>query len=67
MYKNLPSTTDDSARVRKLAVLGAGLMGAGIAQVTVNRGVRTLLKDTSEAALSRGQQQVYNGWVCTCS
>ncbi|XP_023682312.1 hydroxyacyl-CoA dehydrogenase trifunctional multienzyme complex subunit alpha a [Paramormyrops kingsleyae] len=48
--------------VTKLAVLGAGLMGAGIAQVTVNRGVGTILKDTSEVALSRGQQQVYNGF-----
>uniref|UniRef100_A0A672T9L4 Trifunctional enzyme subunit alpha, mitochondrial n=1 Tax=Sinocyclocheilus grahami TaxID=75366 RepID=A0A672T9L4_SINGR len=47
--------------VKKLAVLGAGLMGAGIAQVTVDKGVATILKDTTEEGLARGQQQVYKG------
>lgn len=48
---------------RTLAILGAGLMGAGIAQVTVDKGVRTILKDTTVAGLARGQEQVYKGWV----
>ncbi|KAK7940427.1 hypothetical protein WMY93_003753 [Mugilogobius chulae] len=43
--------------VKTLAILGAGLMGAGIAQVTVDKGVHTILKDTTEAGLARGQQQ----------
>uniref|UniRef100_A0A9J8A517 Trifunctional enzyme subunit alpha, mitochondrial n=1 Tax=Cyprinus carpio carpio TaxID=630221 RepID=A0A9J8A517_CYPCA len=47
--------------VKKLAVLGAGLMGAGIAQVTIDKGVATILKDTTEEGLARGQQQVYKG------
>lgn len=47
--------------VKTLAILGAGLMGAGIAQVTVDKGVHTILKDTTEAGLARGQQQVYKG------
>uniref|UniRef100_A0A665X8P0 Trifunctional enzyme subunit alpha, mitochondrial n=1 Tax=Echeneis naucrates TaxID=173247 RepID=A0A665X8P0_ECHNA len=47
--------------VKTLAILGAGLMGAGIAQVTVDKGVHTVLKDTTEAGLARGQQQVYKG------
>ncbi|KAF7694423.1 hypothetical protein HF521_008176 [Silurus meridionalis] len=47
--------------VKTLAILGAGLMGAGIAQVTVDKGVATILKDTALEGLSRGQQQVYNG------
>uniref|UniRef100_A0A3B4AXP3 Trifunctional enzyme subunit alpha, mitochondrial n=1 Tax=Periophthalmus magnuspinnatus TaxID=409849 RepID=A0A3B4AXP3_9GOBI len=47
--------------VKTLAILGAGLMGAGIAQVTVDKGVHTILKDTAEAGLARGQQQVYKG------
>lgn len=38
-------------------------MGAGIAQVTVDKGVRTILKDTTVAGLARGQEQVYKGWV----
>lgn len=47
---------------RTLAILGAGLMGAGIAQVTVDKGVRTILKDTTVAGLARGQEQIYKGW-----
>lgn len=40
-------------------------MGAGIAQVTVDKGVHTILKDTTVAGLARGQEQVYKGWVIT--
>lgn len=46
---------------RTLAVLGAGLMGAGIAQVSVDKGIKTILKDTAQKGLDRGQQQVYKG------
>lgn len=38
-------------------------MGAGVAQVTVDKGVHTILKDTTVAGLARGEQQVYKGWV----
>lgn len=48
---------------RTLAVLGAGLMGAGIAQVSVDKGIKTILKDTAQKGLDRGQQQVYKGYV----
>uniref|UniRef100_A0A4W4DXN2 enoyl-CoA hydratase n=1 Tax=Electrophorus electricus TaxID=8005 RepID=A0A4W4DXN2_ELEEL len=47
--------------LKTLAILGAGLMGAGIAQVTVDKGVATILKDTTLEGLARGQQQVYKG------
>ncbi|XP_003472907.1 trifunctional enzyme subunit alpha, mitochondrial [Cavia porcellus] len=47
--------------VKQLAILGAGLMGAGIAQVSVDKGVKTLLKDATVAGLGRGQQQVFKG------
>ena len=41
--------------VKTIAVLGAGLMGAGIAQVSVsNGGYRVLLKDKDAAGVSRG-------------
>lgn len=40
-------------------------MGAGIAQVMVDKGVRTILKDTTVAGLARGQEQVYKGCVIT--
>ena len=40
--------------VHKLAVLGAGLMGSGIATVSVEAGVDVRLKDASFEALGRG-------------
>ncbi|KAL4630574.1 trifunctional enzyme subunit alpha, mitochondrial-like [Arapaima gigas] len=48
--------------VKNVAVLGAGLMGAGIAQVTIDKGIHTILKDTTMEGLSRGQEQVYKGF-----
>ncbi|KAG9469098.1 hypothetical protein GDO78_021195 [Eleutherodactylus coqui] len=47
--------------VKNLAILGAGLMGAGIAQVSVDKGIKTILKDTTVEGLGRGQQQVFKG------
>uniref|UniRef100_A0A8D0CPD7 Hydroxyacyl-CoA dehydrogenase trifunctional multienzyme complex subunit alpha a n=1 Tax=Sander lucioperca TaxID=283035 RepID=A0A8D0CPD7_SANLU len=45
--------------VKRLAILGAGLMGAGIAQVSVHKGLTAILKDTTEESISRGHEQVY--------
>src|SRR5262249_36095909 len=38
----------------RIGVLGAGFMGAGIAQVLVYKGVSIVLKDRDHAALGRG-------------
>uniref|UniRef100_A0A669E5V4 Trifunctional enzyme subunit alpha, mitochondrial n=1 Tax=Oreochromis niloticus TaxID=8128 RepID=A0A669E5V4_ORENI len=48
--------------VKKLAILGAGLMGAGIAQVSVDKGFTTILKDTTEDAISKGYEKVYKSF-----
>jgi len=44
--------------VKTLAVLGAGLMGAGIAQVTATKGIRTLLKDKTPEGVARGEKHI---------
>src|SRR5436853_590628 len=52
---------DPSARprkVEKVAMLGAGLMGAGIAYVTADAGIAVRLKDKDDAALGRGLKQI---------
>jgi enoyl-CoA hydratase/long-chain 3-hydroxyacyl-CoA dehydrogenase len=43
---------------RCLGVIGAGLMGAGIANVTVDKGIETVLIDVNQEALDRGLKQI---------
>lgn len=44
--------------VDKVAVLGAGLMGAGVAYVTTNAGITVRMKDRDDASLARGLKTV---------
>ena len=46
---------------RSIGILGAGLMGAGIAQVSIDKGIKTVLKDVSDVGLSRGVFQIKDG------
>lgn len=50
------------AHVRKLAILGAGLMGAGIAQVSLNKGMQILVKDMNSEAIGRGLHQIQKNY-----
>ena len=45
-------------KVEKIAMLGAGLMGAGIAYVAAEAGIVVRLKDRDDAALGRGLRQI---------
>lgn len=47
---------------KTIGVLGAGLMGAGIVQVTIDKGYNVILKDTNDAGLSRGMGQIQKGF-----
>jgi len=49
-----PAQVDDQ-RVRKLGVLGAGMMGAGIALVSALAGIEVVLIDASQEAADRGK------------
>uniref|UniRef100_A0A6B2E958 Trifunctional enzyme subunit alpha, mitochondrial n=1 Tax=Phlebotomus kandelakii TaxID=1109342 RepID=A0A6B2E958_9DIPT len=51
-----------SLPVKTIGVLGAGLMGAGIVQVSVDKGYNVVMKDTTDAGLSRGLGQVQTGF-----
>jgi enoyl-CoA hydratase/long-chain 3-hydroxyacyl-CoA dehydrogenase len=44
--------------VKTIGVLGAGLMGAGVAEVSAGKGFNVLLKDLNHAGLSRGMNQI---------
>lgn len=36
-------------------------MGAGIAQVSIDKGYKVIMKDMSSKGLARGQDQIYKG------
>lgn len=46
---------------RKIAVVGAGLMGAGIVQVSIDKGYDVIMKDTNQSGLYRGISQIQKG------
>jgi len=50
---NRPAAPDQS--VKKLGVIGAGMMGAGIAYVAANAGIEVVLIDSAQDAADRGR------------
>src|SRR5690606_4490574 len=50
---NRPKVPDQT--VRKLGVLGAGMMGAGIAHVAASAGIEVVLIDATQEAADRGK------------
>jgi 3-hydroxybutyryl-CoA dehydrogenase len=47
--------------VERIGVLGAGVMGSGIAQVAATAGYDTVCYDVDAGALDRGQEHVTTG------
>ena len=45
----------DDQKVRKVGVLGAGMMGAGIAYVSANAGIEVVLIDQAQEAADKGK------------
>jgi enoyl-CoA hydratase/long-chain 3-hydroxyacyl-CoA dehydrogenase len=60
--KKNPFNKDAATPVNTVAVMGAGLMGAGIAQVTAEKGMTVLLKDRNDAAIERGESYMTGNW-----
>lgn len=45
--------------IQQIAILGAGLMGSGIAQVSAQKGLPVLLKDVSQQSVGRGLKGIW--------
>jgi len=56
------SSSAEPIPVKRVAVMGAGLMGAGIAQVTAEKGYEVLLKDRDDVSLGRGVSYMNENW-----
>ena len=52
--------SDKDFKVNKAAVIGAGVMGAGIAQWISSRGIKTLLKDIKSEFVANGIKTISN-------
>ncbi|MCB9294905.1 MAG: enoyl-CoA hydratase/isomerase family protein [Lewinellaceae bacterium] len=50
---------DNPKKLETLGMIGAGFMGAGIAEVSVTKGVPVLLKDIRQEVVSQAQQQIW--------
>lgn len=61
-HVGLPRVEDD--RFRKVAILGAGMMGAALAHVTAEAGYEVVLKDIGQDALDRGMAHI-DGWLAS--
>lgn len=48
---------------RTVGVLGAGLMGAGIIQVSIDKGYNVIMKDATNQGLVRGISQIEKGLI----
>ncbi|VFU09035.1 fatty acid oxidation complex subunit alpha FadB [Methylocella tundrae] len=57
LKKIIKQYAKSAAPVRRAAVIGAGVMGAGIAYQSALRGVPTILKDVSDKALDAGMAE----------
>lgn len=48
--------------IQKVGVVGAGLMGSGIAQTCAQSGYDTLVCEVNEQLLEKGMQRIYDAW-----
>ena len=48
--------------IRKVGVVGCGLMGSGIAQTCAQSGYETVVREVSEELLNKGLSRIYAAW-----
>ena len=53
---------EDSMTIRKVGVIGAGLMGSGIAQTCAQSGYETLVREINQSLLDKGIERIHLAW-----
>jgi 3-hydroxyacyl-CoA dehydrogenase/enoyl-CoA hydratase/3-hydroxybutyryl-CoA epimerase len=61
MTDNKKNPYTGSRPLQTLGMIGAGFMGAGIAQVSATKGIQVLLKDINQDMLTSAYQQIWKG------
>ena len=51
---------NDVMTYQKVGVIGAGVMGTGVAQNLAQRGMRAVLVDVSETVLTKARETIFN-------
>jgi 3-hydroxybutyryl-CoA dehydrogenase len=49
-------------KIKKVGVVGCGLMGAGIAQTCVQAGYETVVREVNRQLLDKGLSRIYDAW-----
>lgn len=52
---------EDARRLDTLGMIGAGFMGAGIAEVSINKDIDVLLKDINQEVITSAKKQIWKG------
>jgi 3-hydroxyacyl-CoA dehydrogenase/enoyl-CoA hydratase/3-hydroxybutyryl-CoA epimerase len=60
--KKNPYAPELIKEVKTLGMIGAGFMGAGIAEVSAKEGIRVLLKDIKEETLAQAKKTIWKGF-----
>src|SRR6202049_3556181 len=53
--------------IRKVGVIGAGLMGSGIAQTCVQSGYETVISEVNQQLLEKGLARISDSWAAMVS
>ena len=48
--------------IRKVGVVGCGLMGSGIAQTCAQSGYETVVREVNQQLLDKGMARIYAAW-----
>ena len=53
--------------IRKVGVVGTGLMGSGIAQTCAQAGYETVVREINQSLLDKGLQRIHDAWTMMAS
>src|SRR3984893_10668964 len=53
--------------IRKVGVVGCGLMGGGIAQTCAQSGYETVVREVSQQLLDKGMARIHSAWEMMAS